>query len=241
MPLVLQYLPQSKQPQPDTQLVYASQPQLTKKDVLVFFTHSHEAYEPIVKKATGTKAYYDETANIEALATPITNAFGEQKLAVHTIETDLMATMKLSNSKFHQAYAVARPFIEQALSSRSYDLILDIHRDSAGKATTTLKNDQGSFAKIAIVVGMEHPMHAWNLAYAEQLNAQLNTLVPGISRGIMKKEGKGVDGVYNQDLAQQMLLLEIGGIGNTEEELVQTINILSQAVQKLLADSEAVM
>lgn len=237
LPLALQYLPQPTKQQPEKQLVYASQNTEAKKDILVLYTHSHEAYVPIVKEATGKAAYYDDKLNIATLTEPLTAAFSSRQLAVHTMETDVMKTMKLSHSKFHEAYKVARPFIQEAIQKRPYDLILDIHRDSAKKKVTTLTSGDKKYAKIALVIGLEHPTYGWNLAYAEQLNAELNQLVPGISRGIMKKEGKGVDGVYNQDLAQQLLLVEIGGIDNTEQELLNTIEVLAEAVQSLLGHS----
>lgn len=240
LPLVLKYVPQPNSSQPEPQLVFASQPAETEaeKDVLVFFTHSHEAYIPIVKASSGKKTYYDAKNNIERLTEPLKAAFSTQQMALHTMETDVMQTMKLSHSKFHEAYAVARPFIKKAIAERPYDLILDIHRDSAKKNVTTLKTDSGSYAKIAIVIGLEHPMYAWNLAYAEQLHAELEQLVPGLSRGILKKEGKGVDGVYNQDLAQQMILVEIGGIDNTEKELMNTIDVLAKAIRQMLSQPE---
>ena len=115
-----------------------------------------------------------------------------------------------------------------------YDLVIDFHRDSARKKTTTLTADGVSYAKVAFVVGLEHPMHTWNLTYAEQLSKIMNELVPGISRGIIKKGGERVDGIYNQDLSKEMLLIELGGIDNTEEELTRTIAVLTEATSKLL-------
>lgn len=234
-PLLAQYVP-PMQAQPEPKFVYASKEEqpLEEKQVLVFFTHSQEAYQPVVAKATGNGAAYDKKLNILALSQPITQAFSKQSMIVDTIETDLMATMQVNHSKFHEAYKVARPYVQQALSAKQYDLVLDIHRDAAKKKATTLTNDKGSYAKIAIVIGLEHEAYSWNLAYAEQLHAELNTLVPNISRGVMKKEGEGVNGVYNQDLAQQMLLIEIGGVENTEQEVLNTIDVLAQAVRQTL-------
>ena len=62
----------------------------------------------------------------------------------------------------------------------------------------------------------------------------MNELVPGISRGVIKKEGERVDGIYNQDLSKEMLLIELGGIDNTEEELTRTAAVLTEAISKLL-------
>ena len=56
------------------------------------------------------------------------------------------------------------------------------------------------------VIGGEHPNYGWNEQLAQNLSEQLNKLVPGISRGILLKEGKGVDGVYNQDLSKNFLM-----------------------------------
>ena len=50
---------------------------------------------------------------------------------------------------------------------------------------------------------------------------EMEKLVPGITRSIISKGGAGVDGKYNQDLHPSLILIELGGIGNSEEELNQ--------------------
>lgn len=39
-----------------------------------------------------------------------------------------------------------------------------------------------------------------------------------------------MDGKYNQDLHPGFILVELGGIGNNEEELNRTIAVLAEAV-----------
>ena len=41
----------------------------------------------------------------------------------------------------------------------------------------------------------------------------------GLSRGIFIKDRKSGNGVYNQDLSPNALLIEMGGVDNTPEEL----------------------
>lgn len=53
---------------------------------------------------------------------------------------------------------------------------------------------------------------------------------------LAQAKGKGVNGVYNQDLAPNMLLIELGGIDNTEDELERTMAILAQAIQKAFVE-----
>ena len=63
----------------------------------------------------------------------------------------------------------------------------------------------------------------------------MNQIIPNISRGIIEKKGSGVDGVYNQDLAKEMILVEIGGIDNTEDEVYRTVAVMAQAVANSIA------
>lgn len=58
--------------------------------------------------------------------------------------------------------------------------------------------------------------------------------VPGITREIIVKGGRGVDGKYNQDLDTSMILVELGGVGNNEAELNQTVSIIGESVSALL-------
>ena len=50
------------------------------------------------------------------------------------------------------------------------------------------------------------------------------------SRGVIPKSGDNVDGVYNQDLSPQALLIEIGGQENNEEEVNRTVSVIAKAV-----------
>ncbi|KGR83508.1 stage II sporulation protein P [Lysinibacillus odysseyi] len=244
MPIITGQLPfpnnkyESVQVPKEQKLVYAStELAVPEKKVLLVFTHSHEAYKPIVEASTGMKEVYNEQLNIFSLSKVMEEYLTFQGMQPKTLPVDLMTELKNQGKTISHAYKVARPFIADEIALQPYDMILDVHRDSAGKKTTTLTVGDTSYAKMAFVVGMEHANYKSNLAYAEKLHATLNGLVPGISRKVMKKEGEGVDGIYNQDLSPQMVLVEIGGIDNTEEEVTRTISVLSEAVAKVLQES----
>jgi len=231
--------PNNTEPQKTEKIVYAATEPLKtvqpSHKVLLFYTHSHEAFKPIVKAESGMQAVYDPQHNIYSLSTAFEEHFAMQNIEATTMEVDIMAELKKQGGTFAGAYKAARPFVEQAIA-KDYDLVLDVHRDSAGKETTTLQADT-SYAKLAFVVGAGHANYRWNLAYAEGLHSILNGLVPGISRGVIQKSGAGVNGIYNQDLAPNMILVELGGIDNTEEEILRTISVLTQAVSMMLEGS----
>ena len=73
-----------------------------------------------------------------------------------------------------------------------------------------------------------------NLLVTEKINNILNTKYPNLSRGILKKEGYGVNGVYNQDLNENIILLEVGGHENNIDEVNNTLELISIAIKEYL-------
>lgn len=200
--------------------------------VLLLFTHSQEAYQPMVKAVSGKVAVYDDKTNIYNLQDAISKHFSMNGIQTDVLDVDVMKVMKSEGKTFPQAYNTVRPYLSNRLQEQSYNLIIDLHRDSAKRnATTTMYNNQ-SYARIAIVVGAEHKNYRWNTAYAESLSAAMNDIVPKVSRGVISKSGDNVDGRYNQDLAKEMILIELGGIDNTEDELNRTIAVIGKAIAK---------
>ena len=68
---------------------------------------------------------------------------------------------------------------------------------------------------------------AQNLSTAEKINTIANKYYPGLSRGIYKKEGPGVDGIYNQDISPNSILIEVGGVDNNIDEVLNTTEAIS--------------
>ncbi|MCL1694937.1 stage II sporulation protein P [Lysinibacillus sp. BPa_S21] len=200
--------------------------------VLLLFTHSQESYQPMVKAVSGKAAFYDEKTNIYNLKDTISKHFSMNGIQTDILGVDVMKELKLKGKNFADSYNFVRPYLAKRLQEQSYDLVIDFHRDSAKKAATTLTHNNESYARIAIVIGAEHKNYRWNTAYAESLSASMNEIVPKISRGVISKSGDNVDGRYNQDLTKEMILIEIGGIDNTEAELNRTIAVIGKAIAK---------
>lgn len=196
------------------------------KKAFVYFTHSQEAYQPILAAQGEKIAIYHPISNITTFQDQINAQF-----ALHQLEASFLENY---NKKEMDDYNSIRPLVQQAIGQKDYDIILDIHRDSAKANVTTLKSGEASYAKFIFVIGREHPNYRWNEQLAQNLSNQLNKLVPGISRGVLPKEGKGVDGVYNQDLSNDLINVELGGIDNTEEEINRSIAVLAKALSNLL-------
>ena len=59
-------------------------------------------------------------------------------------------------------------------------------------------------------------------------------MYPTLSRGIYKKSGVGVNGIYNQDYSKYVFLFEIGGVENNISEVNNTIKALSEVLVKYI-------
>ena len=66
---------------------------------------------------------------------------------------------------------------------------------------------------------------------ANSLNNLINSKYPGLSRGVLKKSGKNVNGIYNQDLKNNIVLIECGGYQNNIDEVMNTMIALSNIIK----------
>ncbi|MFS0575279.1 stage II sporulation protein P [Sporosarcina sp. 179-K 3D1 HS] len=207
--------------------------------VLLYFTHSHEAFEPVTKAVDGKVAVSHQTENIVRVGEKLQN-----QLQFHGIPTDVLPVdnakeMIAKGVPHHRAYAAIRPHVKQRIKEKEYELIIDMHRDSVGPAKTTMTHEGERFAKVAFVIGTEHPRYKENQEKANRLKQEMEKLIPGITRSFIMKGGVGVDGKYNQDLHPSVILIELGGIGNTEDELNRTISVIAQAASNMLSNGDS--
>lgn len=232
-----------KEPQ---KIVYASNvlesemPEGEKGKALLYFTHNHEAFQPVTKEKNGKVSVSHQTENI--------TKFGEKlqaQLMVNGVETEIlpvdnMQELNKQGMSFGKSYHSIRPFVEKQVEQTNYDLIIDLHRDSIRRKATAMTHEGEGYAKVAFVIGKEHPNYRENEQMAVQMKAEMESLVPGITRGIIMKGGRGVDGKYNQDIHPSLIVVELGGIENTEDELNRTITVLANAAAAVLANKNDV-
>ena len=86
----------------------------------------------------------------------------------------------------------------------------------------------------SFLIGLENPNYEKNLEFTEKLNNMINNKYPNLSRGIYKKQGKGVNGVYNQDFDPNTILIEVGGEENTIDEVYNTAEVISNILTEYI-------
>ena len=88
------------------------------------------------------------------------------------------------------------------------------------------------------LVGLENPNYSGNLEFSTKISELVNAKVPGLSKGIYKKEGEGVNGVYNQDFSNRTILIEVGGPENTIDEVYETLLILNDVLTGVIKSDQ---
>jgi stage II sporulation protein P len=150
-------------------------------------------------------------------------------------EFNLAEFIRINNWTHADSYKASRIFILDAKNKYgTLEYYIDIHRDSIKKINSTKTIGGKDYARILFVVGQENPNYQANLDLANKLHKMLNDAYPGLSRGVIKKQGTGVNGVYNQDVSPKSMLIEVGAYENTLEEVMITVEAISQTLYKYI-------
>jgi len=171
---------------------------------------------------------YGITPNVLMASYLLKEKLNSKGLSTIVETTNMSEFLTLNGWNHASSYKASRIFVldkKNKYSSLKY--FIDIHRDSVGKNVTTVSIDGKSYARILFVVGLEHKNYAKNLKTMENINNLCNKYYPGLSRGIYKKEGAGVNGIYNQDISSNSILIEVGGVDNNIDEVLNTTEAIS--------------
>ena len=191
--------------------------------IYVYNTHQTESYNG-----------YDVYSAANYLTSKLNNS--EYKASLE--EKSMKVFLENNNLKYYKSYTASKTYLnEEMMQNPNLKYFFDIHRDSAGKNITTTSYQNKSYAKILFVVGTDNPNYEKNKVNAERLNNIVKEIIPTISRNVAFHGGKGYNGVYNQDLSENVFLVEVGGKDNTKEEVENTIEVLNNAIIKYIRET----
>lgn len=155
------------------------------------------------------------------------------KMGINTIveENSISDYLKENDMKYYQSYEASRHYLLNTMEKYdSIKLYLDIHRDAISHEYSTVNINDLECAKIMFVVGLEHDNYLTNRENAKHLNDMIKSKYPTLTRGVIEKEGKNVNGIYNQDLGSNIMLIEIGGNYNNINEVLNTIDLITPII-----------
>ena len=141
--------------------------------------------------------------------------------------------LKKNNLDYKGCYEASRHYMLSEMKKYNFKILLDIHRDSVKRKYTLYEKDNKRYAKIMFVLTTKHKNYKKNEKFANYLNNYFNSKYKGLSRGIMKRK----DVIFNQDLSNNAILIELGGIDNTIEEINNTLKVLSIALKDYIKEN----
>ena len=217
--------------------------------VIIYHTHAEESFHSLVKGAAGDPFSADSQRNVvrvgEELARTLQYQYGVP--VVH------LRTLFDANGR-EGAYAVSEKGVREMMRRYpSAKILIDVHRDSADRKATTTVIRGLPYARVLFVVGLgssqlPNPNASRSLAFADAIATQLDTAYPpdaeagGSHPDLVRKLDDG-DGHpysfarrtrYNQHLAPDSALIEIGGVDNTMEEELRSARAAARAIATVL-------
>ncbi len=199
--------------------------------IYIYNTHQTEKY------ASTKNELYNIEPDVITASYMLKEKLRILKLNAIVEDNNISEILKSNNWSYASSYKVSRMLLEDAISkNKKLTYYIDLHRDSVNKNITTVNIKDKSYAKILFVLGLEHKNYTQNLKEIEKINNILEKNYPGISRGIYKKSGTGVNGIYNQDFSSKCMLVEVGGHENNLEEVANTIDALANSLKEYIGD-----
>lgn len=207
------------------------------KRILVYHSHPREAYNPLLGVANDNPSSAVPTKNVMLVGSYITKRL-EQR-GIGTIHAKEDFPTKVADYNWNFSYKYSRVLIKSALAAnKEMNEFIDIHRDSARHTRTTAVIDGKSYAQVYFILGYANKDWKKNEEFANQIHRQIEKNYPGISRGIWgKASGNGNNGEYNQTLSPNSVVIEVGGIDSTADELKRTADILADAIAEVYWNS----
>ncbi len=194
--------------------------------VYIYNTHDTESYTSHILEA------YNISFTVKTASFILRDYLKEYGIASY-VERDSMGDYLRNNGlKYKDSYKASRYYLTKRMEEfPSIKLFIDLHRDSARKNATSIEIDGKKYAKVLFVVGLDYQNPEHNIRLAEEFNNKIDTR---LTRGISRKTGSKVNGVYNQDILENSILLEVGGQDNTIEEVNNTLKEISQIIFKYM-------
>lgn len=203
-----------------------------KPSVLILHTHTSEAYaESPDARST------DNSKNVVRVGAVI-----DERLKAEGFDV-VHDTTRNDYPAYNGSYTKALAGIQANLEKNpTIQVVLDVHRDYAEQTkdgeTIQLKPiatvDGKQVAQVMFVVGtdglgLNHPDWKHNLAFAVQVQTELNKISPKIARPINIRRER-----FNQHMTKGSMIIEVGTAGNTLEECENAGFYIGNAIAEVL-------
>ncbi|MCL7747286.1 MULTISPECIES: stage II sporulation protein P [Bacillaceae] len=203
------------------------------KVVHIIHSHSRESFLPELKNASEPDDAWHADVNVTLVGERLGKELEKRGIGTEVDKTDISGMLSELGWSYPQSYEASRDLIKTAMeNNQDLEFFFEIHRDALRRDITTVTINGIEYARTYFVIGKNNPNYEKNQKLAEDLHYLLEKQYPGLSRGVLVKDGTGINGRYNQDLSENSILIEMGGVDNTLEESYRTTEALAEIISE---------
>jgi len=221
-------------PFPEIEVVRGDEPEQASPRVLIYHTHTHEAYEQVANdpyEALEAWRTADVDHSVVRVGEELAACLSRYGLEVVHDTTDHEAD-QLSTS-YSRSLETLQGYRER------FDLYIDLHRDAyiEGEPIAHVSSDGLEMAPLMLLIGNGNgfdvkPWYAQNHAFAKVLEDRINDEEPGLCKPVLVKDGR-----YNQHIGVFSVLVEVGHNRNTLRQALNSIPPLADAIYGILVEA----
>ncbi|MCD8511963.1 MAG: stage II sporulation protein P [Bacillus sp. (in: Bacteria)] len=150
--------------------------------------------------------------------------------------SDIGAKLNNRGWLYRDSYRMAREVLKGNIEEHGeFEFYFDLHRDSLRRERTTVEINGEKYARLLFVLGGKNPNSEKNEDLMKELHKRVEENFPGLSRGVFEPRGN-VNGIYNQDLSPNSILIEFGGVDNSLEEVYRTVEVFAEIFSEFYWD-----
>lgn len=208
---------------------------ISKPAIIIYHTHTTEAFTPIENQKYKESGYHktlDNNYNVcrvgEEIKNYIEKNFGIAVLHDMTVH---------DYPSYNNSYKRSKPTIEGLIKKyTSAEIIIDLHRDAFQEDIKDIRKKMVvdvsgvKAAKIMFVIGKANPHWKDNYNFSSKVKQKIEEMAPGITKEILARDKI----IYNQDISNKALLIEIGADCNTLDEVLVSAKIVAKALGEML-------
>jgi stage II sporulation protein P len=205
------------------------------KVVFIYHSHNRESYYPVLTDKD--KDPNSKTKNITLVGKRLAEQLEKKGIGAQHSNVDYPTA--IPDYRWELSYKYSKKTVKEAIASnKALTFFFDLHRDSQTRKYTTVDIGGKSYAQVYFIIGHKNPNWEKNEAFATKIHKALDQKYPGISRGIWGKTAATGNAEYNQSLAENSVLIEVGGVENTLEESYRTVDALAGVIADIYFENE---
>ena len=192
--------------------------------IYIYSTHDTEKYSmPFVSD-------YSITPDVKLADYILKDYLNDLKIESKIEKRSMKEYLNKNKLEYKYSYSASRSYAKDELKKNDYKILIDLHRDSTKYKYTLYEKDNKKYARIMFVLGHNYKNYKKNESFMNNLNDRINKKYKGLSRGIYVRK----DGRFNQDLSDRAILVELGGVDNTLEEINNTLEVFAKILYEYI-------